>query len=337
LTARVVARLAVLLLGAASGCEAALGIHPGDSSRLDGGSIGFVTGTGGTAGTGDTTAGTGNAPMAGNAGAAGDLVTGSGGTTSAGDAGTGGLPSGGQDAGSAGGSTGASTGVAGGGGAGASSSPAPTVISIDFVGGKPFTGSDVGVSLAAHSMGPTEIAGVQRAANWNPAPGQAGTLTGLEDSNGKTTNASLSWNAVLANGNSGEWVNNFKDAPGDVRMMNGYLDPRGSSPGTIIVAGLSPEMADRGYDVYVYVFGDVPSGSTRTYNYSIGSKTTTVRQTGPSPTTFMGYSNAPNGGSGNYVVFRQVKGPSFTLRAVPSTGTAGRAPVNGIQIVSSAP
>ena len=333
MSGRALARLAVLL-GAASGCEAALGIHPGDSSRLDSGSIGFVSGAGGTAGTGTGLGGTDNAPLAGNTGAAGDLVTGSGGTASGGGAGSGGLPNGGPDAGSVGGTTGVST-DAGGAGGGVGSSAVTTVVSIDFVGGKPFTGSDVGVSLPAHSMGPTEIAGVQRAANWNPAPGQAGTSTGLKDSTGKTTTASLSWNAVLANGNTGQWVNNFPDTPGDVRMMNGYLDPRDSSPATIIVAGLSPEMADRGYDVYVYTFGDVLPGATRTYNYSIGGKTTTVRQTGPTPTTFMGYSEAANGGTGNYVVFRGVKGPSFTLTATPGTGAVNRAPVNGIQIVSS--
>ncbi len=61
-----------------------------------------------------------------------------------------------------------------------------------------------------------------------------------------------------------------------------------------------------------------------------------MRQTGPTPSTFMGYSHAANGGYGNYVVFRQVKGPSFTLTAIPGTSPA-RAPVNGIQIISSAP
>jgi hypothetical protein len=41
------------------------------------------------------------------------------------------------------------------------------------------------------------------------------------------------------------------------------------------------------------------------------------------------------GGSGNYVVFRNVTGTSFTLTATPgtTTGNEHRAPVNGIQIV----
>jgi hypothetical protein len=47
---------------------------------------------------------------------------------------------------------------------------------------------------------------------------------------------------------------------------------------------------------------------------------------------FGGYKLAPAGGAGNYIVFRNLTTPFFTLAAIPGTGL--RAPVNGIQIVS---
>jgi hypothetical protein len=53
-------------------------------------------------------------------------------------------------------------------------------------------------------------------------------------------------------------------------------------------------------------------------------------------TTFGGYVLAPEGGAGNYVVFRNVTETGFTLTAQPMTGSTDqlfRAPVNGIQIV----
>jgi hypothetical protein len=118
-------------------------------------------------------------------------------------------------------------------------------------------------------------------------------------------------------------------------MMNGYLDPLApAAPATVIVGNLPPEIVTPGYDVYVYVSGDTPAAQTRTYRYAIGAVTQMVAQIGPAPTTFPGFTLAPAGGAGNYIVFRNLTGPSFTLTATPGTGTATRAPVNGIQIVS---
>ena len=76
------------------------------------------------------------------------------------------------------------------------------------------------------------------------------------------------------------------------------------------------------------------------YEYRIGSTTYSVTQTGPSASTFPGYALASGGdagtaGAGNYVVFHNVTGSSFTLTAQPRASTWGmeRAPVNGIQVV----
>ena len=135
--------------------------------------------------------------------------------------------------------------------------------------------------------------------------------------------------------NPGEWKNVYPDAAGNARMMNGYLDPPDTTtPAVITVSGLPTTITAGGYDVYVYMAGDIPYTSTRTYQYTIGATTFTVSQTGPTPTTFPGFTLAPAGGAGNYVVFRNLTGATFTLTATPGTGPPSRAPVNGMQIVS---
>ena len=145
----------------------------------------------------------------------------------------------------------------------------------------------------------------------------------------------VTWNSPAMGTAPGEWKNPYPDAPGNARMMNGYLDPSAAAtPATITVSGLPATITTGGYDVYVYVVGDIPSAGTRTYRYAIGGTTFTVSQTGPAPTTFPGFTLAPPNGAGNYVVFRAVTGASFTLTATPGTGTQTRSPVNGIQIVS---
>jgi hypothetical protein len=92
-----------------------------------------------------------------------------------------------------------------------------------------------------------------------------------------------------------------------------------------------------GYDVYVYCYMSMyPGSGTRTAEYTIGSTTHTVAQTTPSDSAFSAFTQVTSeGGSGNYIVFRNVTGASFTLTATPgtTTGSEHRAPVNGIQIV----
>ena len=106
-------------------------------------------------------------------------------------------------------------------------------------------------------------------------------------------------------------------------MMNGYLDPvTASMPAVVTVSGLAGSITAGGYDVYVYVTGEVGTGtSTRTYNYAIGTTMFTVSQTGPTPTSFTSFTLAPAGGAGNYIVFRNLTAATFTLTATPGTGT----------------
>ncbi len=237
-----------------------------------------------------------------------------------------------------GGSGGAGTGGAGGnggtGGIVADAAIAPMIISIDFVGGTPPVDSGTTGTVA---MAATETAGYRPAANWNSAEGNAGTLASLKLADGTATSASAVWNSpVAANETWATWTLSFADAPGDVRMMNGYLDPRATaSPATVSVTGLASPMSS-GYDVYVYCFGDMTWADTRTYQYTIGSTTHTVTQTEPPlVTSFSGYTLAPEAGAGNYVVFKSVTGTSFTLKATPGSSLyqTVRAPINGIQIV----
>jgi hypothetical protein len=221
------------------------------------------------------------------------------------------------------------------GDAGADAAVAPIIISIDFVGGQP-AGSGVWGVVA---MDPNELAGVKPATHWNSAPGDTGTLTLLVSSSGSATAASANWNVPEVGGQS-IWSNSFTDAPGNTRMMTGYIEARSvDHPGTISVTDL-PAQVSSGYDVYVYCYSAVDSGDTRNYQYTIGSTTYSVSQPSPTSSSFPGYAQAVGGdggtaGAGNYVVFRNLTGSSFTLIAQPRGSTWGveRAPVNGIQVV----
>jgi hypothetical protein len=211
------------------------------------------------------------------------------------------------------------------------------IISIDFVGGAP--PDDPGGS-ATVAMAATESAGVKAATHWNSAANSADTLTSLALADGTPSGARATWDAPVASGDpAATWVLYFDySLPGDTRMMNGYLDPRQTdAPATVEVKDL-PSPMNSGYDVYVYCYGDIYlAGDTRTAQYSIGSTTHTVLETGMSVHAFPGYAEVTSeGGTGNYLVFRNVSGTSFKLTAHPGYATLTglhRAPVNGIQIV----
>ena len=213
-------------------------------------------------------------------------------------------------------------------------------MSIDFIGGRTSMGGTGGAMLVpAPAMAATEVAGVKPAARWNGAANIMGTLPNLLLADGTATSASVTWNSPSMGMNPGEWLVGFADMAGNTRMMNGYLDPVAASmPAVVTVSGLPASITAGGYDVYVYVTGDVgtSASTTRMYNYSIGTAMFTVTQTGPAPTSFTSFTLAPTGGAGNYIVFRNVSGATFTLTATPGTGTGSnmRAPVNGLQIVA---
>jgi len=277
----------------------------------------------GTGGQGTGGVGTGGAATGG--GGAGGRMTGSGGVGGS-ITGTGGAATGG-----AGGGKGGTAGGGMGGGA-----VTQRIISIDFEGGTVSNGTITPTPMAA-----TEKAGVKAATHWNGAAGavSSAALTPLVQGDGTSlTGSSVTWSSPgdpnnMTN-NPGVFSAGLTDAAGDVRMMNGYLDPAsGSTPAaTVTVSGLGALTG--GYDVYVYFLAQLASGKMRTHKVTIGSTTVSVTQVGP--TAFTGYSAATNGGTtGNYILFKNVTGASFTMTstAVSASDSVMRAPVNGMQIV----
>jgi hypothetical protein len=169
-------------------------------------------------------------------------------------------------------------------------------------------------------------------------------LASLVFSNGVASGASLMWSPPMQASDTGTWSIGYTDAPGDVRMMNGFLGPPFAAiPPTgvtlLTVSDLPASIASGSYDVYVYVLGS-PS-SMRTYQYAIGNTAFTVVQsmgmgTPTPPATPYPYMVAPDGGMGTHIIFRGVTGSSFALTVKPAGGAVNspRAPVNGFQIVS---
>lgn len=325
----------------ATGASGATGGVDGSGGVGGVGGVGLTGATGGVPGTGGTATGTGGAgtgtggAATGGTGTGGRMGTGG---SATGGGGTGGIATGGSGTGGAAtggrGTGGAATGGMGTGGA-ATGGAGPQILSIDFVGGKTVAaGGGGGTELVPYiAMAATEIAGLKRAANWNGAVGPMGTATALMLMDGTATTASVTWRSPLTAANPGIWQNAYLDAPGDVRMMNGYLDPTATaSPATVTVTGLPASFGAAGYDVYVYATGDIPNAAVRTYKYEIGNTMVMVTQTGPNPAAFPGYVVAPAAGT-NTVIFHNVTGTSFTLTATPANA-AQRGPVNGLQIVS---
>jgi hypothetical protein len=189
------------------------------------------------------------------------------------------------------------------------------VISIDFVG-------------QGTAMGSTEVAGVVGKPNWNNANGPTNTTPqGLLDESGTATGATVVWNT------NGIWSLPITDAPGNARMMLGYLDTVGGTT-TVSVSGLPTNSA--GYDVYVYADGN-NNAAVRTGAYQIsgaGITTTSVNLTDAANADFSGAFTQANNSNGNYVKFT-ITATGFTITATPGATTDAypRAPVNGIQIV----
>ena len=326
------------MAGGTGGTATGLGAAGGQGGQSDGNGELILTSTGGA---GSGPAGTGGVDSGGIAPAeAATGGIGTGGTTTPGSGsgenptgGTAGIDSG--EAGAAGGEAGKEAGMSGAGGTEMAPGQ-PLILSIDFIGGRPTTPAGI-AAAAASVMAPSEIAGVKPASQWNGAPGPSGSLAGLTLSTGTVTTASVTWNSPSTTAGPGVWTKAFVDAAGDAKMMNGYLDPLGSStPATVVVTGLPAAFTASGYDVYVYATGEIRSATTRTCKYAIGTTSLTASEMGPTPTTFAGFGISSTGGLANTLLFKNVTGASFTLTATPGTTQTPRAPVNGIQIVSPA-
>ena len=191
------------------------------------------------------------------------------------------------------------------------------VIGIDFVGdGTP--------------MLPNEVAGVVARPNWNAADSATGGRASLFDESGASTAVAVEWDSIDGH------VVPIIDAPGDARMMRGYLDAYDEQATTIAVDGLPANPG--GYLVYLYTDGDnVTSMATRTGAYRLVGDVagdTRIEVVDLSTSNFTGSFLRALGGAGNYAVFRML-GTGFVLTATPVSATDSnlRAAINAIQIV----
>lgn len=178
-----------------------------------------------------------------------------------------------------------------------------------------------------NSMGASETAGLVPKANWNNAAGgSSASPLALLDETGSPTGATVTWTSQVG------WNLPTADAPGNSRMMGGYIDTLGTAPTQVAVAGLP--VSGSGWDIYVYADGD-NQGSTRAGAYQIsgpGIAPTGATVTDLGSTNFSGTFVQ----SGNYAKFT-ITASGFTLSATPASSSDSylRAPINGIQIVPS--
>jgi hypothetical protein len=192
------------------------------------------------------------------------------------------------------------------------------VISIDLVG-------------AGSAMADTEVAGVLPRSNWNQASGKNNGTAPLPllDETSTNTGATAVWSDAL----NTIWALPIPDAPGNTRMMIGYLNGRGGNA-IVTVSGLPAN--PNGYDVYVYTDGD-NGAATRTAIYQLSGSsfaTMSVSVNDVPGANFSGTFVQANNSAGNYVLYK-IQGSSFTLTGIPGTATDNnpRAPINGLQIV----
>jgi hypothetical protein len=183
---------------------------------------------------------------------------------------------------------------------------------------------------ATRPMVTSERAGVVAQSHWNNTSGASrGTPLALVDETGTATSVRAIWTA------NSTWLTPITDAPGNARMMKGYLDTTSSSTTRVTVTGLS----QRTYDVYLYADGD-NRGHWRSAAYTMsgpGIPSTTITLTDAANTTFSSAFSRASNGAGNYVKFT-ITGTAFTITAKPlkaDTATL-RATINGLQIVPSA-
>ena len=221
-------------------------------------------------------------------------------------------------------------------------------IGVDFFGG--------GGSAASSVMAASESAGVIPQTNWNSFSGNIqATPQALVDSAGAATGATVVWNS----NNTWNAPNVPPVAPGDLKMMKGYLDAgnfgTATDTTTVTVANLPASITSAPYSVIVYYDGDNGTAN-RVGKYSItggvplyaldaaGSTFSGTYTPGFSPVDpLIGGGSAFNNGvaaltvpAGNFLFFTGLTGSGFTLSAqsyVTSDGTS-RAAVQGIQIVS---
>ena len=198
--------------------------------------------------------------------------------------------------------------------------PPSNVISLNFVGGGAANGTPT-------AMGAAEIAGVVKVSSWNNLVGNAGTQSNLKQSDGSAASGSVTWSSNATNSQ------NISESAGDKRMMKGFIDTSNSSTTTVTISGLGAPYSVNGYDVYLYADGD-NGAVTRAGSYKIGARSYVC--TDGAGKSFSGPYALGSNRVGNFMIYPNVGGTSFTLTAAPGTsGDATKsAPLNGLQIIA---
>jgi hypothetical protein len=220
-------------------------------------------------------------------------------------------------------------------------------IGIDFWGG--------GGSNASSAMTPAEVAGVVPQANWNSFTGAAqATAQALVDDAGAATGATVVW---LSN-NTWNAPNVPPVAPGDLKMMKGYLDSTDTSTTSVTVAGLPASITSAPYRVVLYYDGDNgvndrvgkyaitgnPTGNATFWARDAANQTFSgVYLAGQSPVDPIAGGGAIDNNAtaaltvpaGNFLVFTGLTGDTFTLTAQSSVASdaTNRSAVQGFQII----
>lgn len=144
--------------------------------------------------------------------------------------------------------------------------------------------------------------------------------------------------AITVTGVNGTWQYNPGGTPGNDALYTGYLDefnPPGADSAKVTVSQIPYAL----YDVYIYSDSDNAT-ENRQGVYTIGGTTYYMGDTAKFSGAFVRSADTdPADGvdAGNYLLFQNVSGPSFTLDAgvhVPGPARDDRgAMINGIQIV----
>jgi len=185
------------------------------------------------------------------------------------------------------------------------------VVAINFAADEP-DGNRSDVTGAAGALGTV---------NWNNVDGAAGSASNLvADVNGSAAASSVSveWSSPNTWSSAGRGEENNTGTGNDGNLMTGYIDTNATDPNSVVVSGL-PESGS--YDVVVYMKGGVIG---RGGDYAIGDQVIAHLDTAAFDGNFV------HGSEGDYIVFQNVSGSSFTLTGTP---TNVRAPINAIEVV----
>ena len=194
-------------------------------------------------------------------------------------------------------------------------------IGLQFVGG--------GGGGTTKALAPADKAGVPAVAqtHWNPLQGIMATpQTSITTDDGKPVTVKVTYKTPNT------WSSGLDGTTSaDNALMAGYLDTGDSGDDDSVSQVKVSGIPFAKYDVYVYVYGDVPT-EHRQGAYKIGTTTLKVTDFG----AFTGTYKAPTDKdpTGNYIVFKGITGDTFIVTGIPgdSDGTP-RAPINAVQIV----